>query len=84
MEAGLQVKNRSPVLDSHDTAGRETAAIADAINFVKDRCRRIAWAKKVGVERVDHAAGLINCARSSNQGLACDLAAEDPLTIFIG
>ena len=53
----LEVEDRPAVLDGDDAAGGEAAAVADPVDLVEDRHRRVARAQEVGVERVHVAVG---------------------------
>ena len=82
LEARLQVEDGPTVLDGHDSAGGERAAVADAVDLVEDRHRGIAGAQEVGVQRVHGAARLDRPGRR-DEGLAGHLAAEHALALLI-
>ncbi len=84
VEAGLEVEDRPTVLDRHDTAGREAAAVADAIDLVQDRQGRVARAQEVGVERMHQAGVLVDRAGRSDERLPGHLAAEHALAVLVG
>ena len=84
VEAGLQVEDRPAVLDGDDAAGGEAAAVADPVDLVEDRHRRVAGAQEVGVQRVDQAARLVDRAGRGDQRLPGHLAAEHPLAVLVG
>jgi hypothetical protein len=71
------------VLDGDHPPGGERPAVADAVDVVQDRDRRVAGTQEVGVERVDPALR-VDGAGGGHEGLARDLAAEDPLAILVG
>ena len=84
VEAGLQVEDRPAVLDGDDPAGGEAAPVADPVDLVQDRHRRVAGAQEVGVQRVDEAVRLVDRAGRGDERLAGDLAAEHPLAVLVG
>ena len=84
VEAGLEVEDRPTVLDRHDTAGREAAAVADAIDLVQDRQGRVARAQEVGVERMHQAGVLVDRAGRSDERLPGHLATEHALAVLVG
>ena len=51
-------RNRATVLYGADAAGREAAAVADALDVVNDFALGIAGQQEVAVQRMDGAAGL--------------------------
>ena len=66
------------MLDCHDTPRGKAAAVADAVDFVDNGDLGIAGQQEIPMERVrrplrDH------CAAGSDQRLANDLAAKNPL-----
>ena len=84
VEAGLQVEDRPSVLDRHDASGGEAASVADPVDLVEDRHRRIAGTQEVGVQRVHAAIGLVDGAGGGDERLAGDLPAEHPLSVLVG
>ena len=84
VEAGLQVEDRPAVLDGHDSSSCEAATVANSIDLVEDRHRRVARAQEVGVQRVHLPARILDRASRGHEGLTGDLAAEDPLAILVG
>ena len=83
VEAGLQVEDRLAVLDGDDPPGREAAPVAEPVDLVEDRPRRVARAQEVGVQRV-HRAGLVDRAGGGDERLAGDLPAEHALALLVG
>ena len=84
VEARLQVEDRPTVLDRDDASGREAPAVADPVDLVQDRHRRIAGAQEVGVQRVHQAVALVDRPCSRHERLPGDLSAEDPLAVLVG
>ena len=84
VEARLEVEDRPAVLDGHDPAGREAAAVAQPVDLVQDRDRRVAGPQEVGVQRVDEPCRIVDGARRGDEGLPGDLAAEHPLAVLVG
>ena len=82
VERRRQVEDGLAVLDGHDPAGGERAAVADAVDLVEDRHRRVAGAQEVGVQRVDRPVGARRAGRG-DQRLAGHLAAEHPLAVLV-
>ncbi|OIQ64024.1 hypothetical protein GALL_544300 [mine drainage metagenome] len=82
LERGRQVEDLLAVLDGHDPADREGAAIADPLDLQQDRNLRIAGADEIGMQRVAVAA--LDRAIGRRQGLGHHLAAIDPATVGIG
>jgi hypothetical protein len=82
MERRGKVEDRSPVLDAHHSAGGKRPAIADAIDLVEHRHRRIARPEEVGMERVDGPV-LIDGSGRGYERLARHLSAEDSLAILL-
>jgi hypothetical protein len=82
METGLQIVDRATMLDGDHSTGGETATVANPVNFVKNRCCRIAGSKKVGMERMHPTLGDRSTRR--HEGLCSDLATEGALTLFFG
>ena len=82
VEAGLEVEDDLAVLDGHDASGGEALAVADAVDLVQDRHGRVARPQEVGVQGVHRPGG--HRARRGHEGLAGDLAAEDPLAVLVG
>src|SRR5204863_5588954 len=73
-----QCEDRLAVLDADDAARGKALAIADAVDLVDDRDRRIAGPQEIAVQRVDMAVA-VDRAGCRDQGLADDEAAEDAL-----
>ncbi len=78
LKRGRHGEDRLAVLDRHHTSGGETAAIANPIDFVDDRNRRIARAHEIAVKGMhmpvfDHRSG------GRYQRLPDNLTAEHPL-----
>ena len=63
---------------------REAAAVAEPVDLVEDRHRRVAGAQEVGVQRVDEAGRVVDGAGRGDERLAGDLAAEDALAVLVG
>ena len=84
VEAGLQVEDRPAVLDGDDAPGGEAAPVADPVDLVEDRHRRVAGAQEVGVQRVHVALRLVDRAARRDQSLAGHLTAEHPLALVVG
>ena len=84
VEAGLQVEDRLAVLDRHDAAGGEAAAVADAVDLVEDRHGRVAGPQEVGVQRVHEPAAFVDRAGGGDERLAGHLAAEHALAVLVG
>ena len=84
VEAGLEVEDRPAVLDRHDSAGREAAAVANAIDLVQDRQGRVARAQEVGVEGVHQPGVLVDRAGRGDERLTGHLAAEHALAVLVG
>ena len=78
-----QVEDRPAVLDRDDAAGREAAAVADAVDVVDDRDARIAGPQEVRVQRMHVPVGVDGSPRR-DQRLPRDLTAEHALTILVG
>jgi len=79
LERDRDAEDRLAVLHRHDPARGEALTVADAVDGVQHRDRRIAGTQEVRVERVrgpsfDGAAG-------SGQRLRRDLPAEQPLAL---
>jgi hypothetical protein len=84
VEAGLQIEDRTPVLDCHNATGCKASAITNSVDLVKDGLLGVAWAKEVRMQRMHVSPWFVDGASSSDQGLACDLTAEDAYSVFIG
>ena len=84
VEPGLQVEDGLAVLDGDDPPGGEAPAVADAVDLVEDRHRRVARAQEVGVQRVHQAARVVDRACRGDQRLAGHLPAEHPLAALVG
>ncbi len=82
LERAGHVEDRLPVLDRDDPARREGPPVADAVDLVEDRDRRVAGAQEVGVQRVHPPA--LDGAAGGHERLRGDLAAEDPLAVLVG
>ena len=68
------------VLDRNHAPGRETAAVADAVDLVDDRHLGIAAEEEIRVQRMRRAdRHVIDRAAGGDQSLADDLSAEHPL-----
>jgi len=83
MERGGQVEDGAAVLDGHHAAGRERAAVADAVDLVQDRDHRVAGAQEVGVQGV-HLLAVLDRAPGGDQRLPGDLSAEHALALLVG
>lgn len=70
------------MLNGYDAAGRETPAVANAVDLVKNGNRGVPGSQEIGVERMGAAIG--DGTAGGNQGLGEDLPAEDPLPILLG
>ena len=70
------------MLDGHHSPGGERASVTNPVDLIEDRYRGVAGPKEVGVERVDGSD--LDGPASRHQRLAGDLAAEDPLALFVG
>ena len=77
VERAVEVEDRRTVLDRHDAPGRERPAVADPVDLVEDRHRRVTGAEEVGVEGVDPPA--LDGPARRDERLGGELAAEDPL-----
>ena len=84
VEAGLEVEDRPSVLDRHDAAGREAAAVANAIDLVQDGQGRVARAQEIGVEGVHQAGVFGDRAGRGDEGLTGHLAPEHALAVLVG
>jgi hypothetical protein len=83
VERRLQVEDGLAVLDGDDSSRRERATVADPVDLVEDRDRRVPGAQEVGVQRVDAARG-IDRPGGGDERLAGDLAAEHALAVLVG
>ena len=50
MKTCLQVKDDFTMLNGDNTAGGETAAITETINFVENWCTGVAWTQEVRMQ----------------------------------
>lgn len=83
VEGGRQVEDRPALLHRRDPPRREGAAVAHPLHLVHDRHARSPGAQEVGVQRV-HRPVAVGGPAGSDQRLARDLAAEDPLEGLLG
>ncbi len=80
VERNRHGKDRVTVLDRHDAARREAAAVANAVDFVDNRDLGVASQQKIAMERMRRPVGnALDGAAGSDQRLANDLAAENTL-----
>jgi hypothetical protein len=70
-------------LNRHYSSSRETLAVTNSVNLIQDRHTRVSGAQKICVQRVNHAARLVDCSGCSYEGLPSHLAAKDSLAIFV-
>src|SRR6476660_9499266 len=77
MEGSAHGEDRLAMLDRNHAAGGKAAAIADAVDIVDDRHRRIPGPEEIGVERMS--VTVLDGATGGDQRLADHLAAEDTL-----
>ena len=70
VEARLQVEDRTAVLDRDHAAGDEALAVADPVDLVQDRDRRVAGTQEVRVQRVDEPIRLVDRARARRRAPA--------------
>jgi hypothetical protein len=74
------VENRLAPLYRSNPAGGKGLPVAYSVHLVQDRNSRIARAQKIGVQRMDRpleAATVGHGPPGSDEGLGCDLTAED-------
>jgi hypothetical protein len=81
LEGGGEREDRLPVLDRDDPAGGERAAVADAVDLVEDRHRRVARPEEIRVQRVDDAAR--GGAARGDERLPRDLPADHALAVLL-
>ena len=89
LERRAHREDRAAVLDGVHVARGEALAVANAVDLVDDRCRRITGSQEVRVQRVHEArravAGrVIDRAGRGDERLACDLATEHALALLVG
>ena len=77
MEGSGHGEDRLAVLDGNHAAGREAAAVADAVDLVDDRHRGVAGAQEISVEGMREPP--VHGAMRGHQRLADHLAAEHAL-----
>ncbi|GAA3413198.1 hypothetical protein GCM10018952_28900 [Streptosporangium vulgare] len=82
VEGGRHREYRLAVLDGHHPPGGEGPAVADPLDVVDDRNRRVAGPDEVGVQRVDVAVVGHRPSRG-DQCLGGDLATEDTLDALL-
>ena len=83
LEVGGHEVDRVAVLARDDAPRRERPAVAQPLDVVDDRHRRVAGPQEVGVQRVDVAV-LGDRPDAGDQGLRGHLSAEDPLAVGLG
>ncbi len=82
VERGREMEDGVTMLDGDDAAGRERSTVADPFDFVEDRDGRVAGTQEVGMQRVDGA--VLDRSSGGDERLACHLATEHALALFVG
>ena len=83
VERGGHVKDRSPMLNGHNSSRCEGAPVADPVDLVQDRDPGVTGSQKVRMEGVDGAV-VVDGAGRGDQRLASNQAAKRSLSFFVG